>query len=65
MAKNKVSDQTKAVILAALSEYFKNERIEFKVLSVKPIHSSDINLWGIMGRNRGMALKKIRKGGWK
>lgn len=51
----KIKDQTKIVIMSALSEYFKAERISFKVLDIKPVHTSDVNLWGINGRNRNMS----------
>ncbi|KQC12542.1 MAG: hypothetical protein APR63_02585 [Desulfuromonas sp. SDB] len=58
----KINDQMKIIIMAALSEYFKAERISFKVLDIKPVHTSDVNLWGINGRNRNMGKLNYRSG---
>lgn len=45
-----IPPKTIAVITAALGMYLQNEKYDFKVLSVKPVHSADLNFWGLTGR---------------
>ncbi|MBN1619797.1 hypothetical protein JW890_03660 [candidate division WOR-3 bacterium] len=60
-----ITEEKTVLIFAALAEYFKNERVACKVLSIKPIHTSEINLWGITRRQIFMAQKSSLKRGWK
>jgi len=52
--KSKVSKKTLAIITAALKMYLQNEKLNFKILDIKPVHSSDFNIWGLFGRLEGM-----------
>ncbi|MBN2363002.1 hypothetical protein JXL83_02595 [candidate division WOR-3 bacterium] len=60
-----IPEEKFVLIFAALSEYFKNERIACKILSIKPVHTSDINLWGITRRQMVLSQKFSLKRGWK
>lgn len=61
--KGKVSKKTIAVISAALGMFLQNEKFDFKILNIKPVHSSDLNLWGVIGRVRNM--DRLTKNRWK
>ncbi|MBN1151025.1 hypothetical protein JXA84_07395 [candidate division WOR-3 bacterium] len=62
---SELTEEKIVLIFAALSEYFKNERVGCKILSIKPVHTSDINLWGITRRQIVMNQKSSFKRGWK
>jgi len=57
----KIPDDIIVVIFSALGEYLKNERIETKILSVKKIHTSNFNLWGITSRQKNMLRSTLNK----
>ncbi|HOD42438.1 MAG: hypothetical protein BWY32_02954 [bacterium ADurb.Bin243] len=60
--KNKVPKKTMAVITAALSMYLQNEKLNFKILDIKPVHSSDLNIWGLFSRMTGM--QRLSRNKW-
>jgi ribosome-binding factor A len=49
-----VPEDIQAVITAALSRYLQDEKLSFKVIAIKPVQSSQINFWGIVGRRDNM-----------
>jgi ribosome-binding factor A len=49
-----VPEDIQAVIAAALSRYLQDEKLSFKVIAIKPVQSSQINFWGIVGRRDNM-----------
>lgn len=49
-----VPEDIQAVIAAALSRYLQDEKLSFKVITIKPVQSSQINFWGIVGRRDNM-----------
>jgi hypothetical protein len=63
--KNKVSKKMLAVVTAALSMYLQNEKLNFKILDIKPVHSSDLNIWGLFGRMNSMQRLSRNKWGRK
>lgn len=52
--KGGIPSEIKAVIAAALARYLHDEKFSFKVVSVKPVQLSQINLWGLEGRRLNM-----------
>lgn len=49
-----IPPEVKAVIAVALACYLRDEKLSFKVALVKPVHLSQINLWGLEGRRLNM-----------
>jgi len=49
-----IPPKTVAVIMAALKMFIQNEKYDFKILGIKPVHSADVNLWGVTGRLANM-----------
>jgi ribosome-binding factor A len=49
-----VPEDIQAVIAAALPRYLQDEKLSFKVIAIKPVQSSQINFWGIVGRHDNM-----------
>ncbi|MEZ7893426.1 MAG: hypothetical protein QMC67_16955 [Candidatus Wallbacteria bacterium] len=60
--KGKVSAKTVAVVSAALMMHLQKEKSDYRILSIKPVHSSDVNLWGLYGRMTNMG--HLRKHSW-
>ncbi len=61
--KGKADAKTIAVISAALGMFLQNEKFDFKILNIQPVHSSDLNLWGLSGRMKNM--DRLTKTRWK
>lgn len=60
--KGKLPPKLIAVITAALSMHLQNEKLNFKILDIKPVHSSDINIWGLFGRMSNM--QRLTRNNW-
>ena len=46
--------EIQVVIAAALARYLKDDKLAFKVVSIKLVQTSQINLWGLTGRQENM-----------
>lgn len=61
MKENKViSPEIKAVIAAALARYLMDEKLSFRIISIKPVQISQINFWGLEGRLNNMKKRGRR-----
>ncbi|MCR4427788.1 MAG: hypothetical protein NUV68_00360 [Caldiserica bacterium] len=56
--KDTIPPEIKVVIAAALARYLRDEKFSFKVVSIKPVQLSQINLWGLEGRRLNMTRVK-------
>lgn len=56
--KDTIPPEIKVVIAAALARYLHDEKFSFKVVSIKPVQLSQINLWGLEGRRLNMIRVK-------
>ncbi len=52
--KETIPPEIKVVIAAALARYLHDEKFSFKIVSIKPVQLSQINLWGLEGRRMNM-----------
>ena len=49
-----IPEDIRIVIAAALAKYLKDDKLAFKVVAIKPVHTSQMNLWGLAGRQENM-----------
>ncbi len=63
--KNKIPSKMLAVVTAVLNMHLQNEKLNFKILDIKPVHSSDVNIWGLFGRMNSMQRLSRNKWGRK
>jgi len=50
----RIPQEIQVVIAAALARYLKDDKLAFKVVSIKLVQTSQINLWGLAGRQENM-----------
>lgn len=50
----RIPQEIQVVIAAALARYLKDDKLAFKVVSIKLVQTSQINLWGLTGRQENM-----------
>ncbi len=50
-----ISEEIRVVIAAALAKFLKDDKLAFKVVAMKPLHTSQMNIWGLAGRQENMA----------
>ena len=53
--KEKIPPDIQVAIAAALGRYLKDDKLSFHVVSIKPVHHSEINLWALVARQENMA----------
>jgi hypothetical protein len=50
----RIPQEIQVIIAAALARYLKDDKLAFKVVSTKLVQISQINLWGLTGRQENM-----------
>ncbi len=55
MRDRKIPSEVVIAIAAALGRYLRDDKLAFHVVSIKPIHLNEINLWALSGRQGNMA----------
>lgn len=55
-----IPEEIRIVIAAALAKYLKDDKLAFKVVAIKPVHTSQMNLWGLAGRQENMVRLRRR-----
>lgn len=41
-------------IASAMGRYLRDDKLAFHVVSIKPVHLNDINVWALSGRQSSM-----------
>ncbi|MEI6310485.1 MAG: hypothetical protein WCP58_12680 [bacterium] len=54
----RIPQEIQVVIAAALARYLKDDKLAFKVVSIKLVQTSQINLWGLAGRQENMGSNR-------
>lgn len=57
----RIPQEIQVVIAAALARYLKDDKLAFKVVSIKLVQTSQINLWGLTGRQENMGGTRGRR----
>ncbi len=57
----RISPEIQVIIAAALARYLRDDKLAFKVVSIKLIQTSQINLWGLEGRLENMVGTSNRR----
>jgi hypothetical protein len=52
--KDNIPAEVLVAISAALGRYLKDDKLAFRVASVRPVQHSEINLWALAGRQDNM-----------
>jgi hypothetical protein len=56
----KIPSEVVIAIAAALGRYLRDDKLAFHVVSIKPIHLNEINLWALSGRQGNMTAASKR-----
>jgi hypothetical protein len=56
----KIPSEVMIAIAAALGRYLRDDKLAFRVVSVKPVGLNEINLWALSGRQGNMAAANKR-----
>ncbi len=47
-------------IASAMGRYLRDDKLAFHVVSIKPVHLKDINVWALSGRQNSMVNPRSR-----
>ncbi len=54
----KVPSEVVVAIASAMGRYLRDDKLAFHVVSIKPVHLNDINVWALSGRQSSMTAPR-------
>ena len=56
----KVPSEVVVAIASAMGRYLRDDKLAFHVVSIKPVHLKDINVWALSGRQSSMTAPRSK-----
>lgn len=56
----KVPSEVVVAIASAMGRYLRDDKLAFHVVSIKPVHLKDINVWALAGRQSSMTSPRSK-----